>query len=481
MNLVVVGDTLLDADLVGTVGRVCPDAPVPVVDAGETRERPGGAGLAAAIATRFGPTTLITALAPDEGGARLAELLGGAGVTVVDIGAAGSTAHKLRVRVGGQSLLRIDRGGGAVPGAGLPDAAVRALAEADGVLVADYGGGVAAHAGLRRRLQAGARRRPLVWDPHPRGPAPIRGAWLTTPNAAEATGWAGDARRGRPPAGRMGTDAGAGPRPGGATQQAATMAAALRTRWGSRAVVVTCGPFGAVLAGGAGAPLVVQPPSRAEGDSCGAGDCFAVAALAALCGGRTTSEAVEDAVMAAARFVAEGARAAVGPASEPTRPSEDAGPGVRSLAAAERLVRATQADGGTVVVTSGCFDLLHPGHVHVLDQARRLGDLLVVLVNSDESVRRLKGPARPIQPEQDRAAVLAALGVVDAVVVFGEDTPAEALRRLRPDLFAKGGDYFGADLPEAAVMSDLGGQAVVLSYLAGRSTTRLVAEATRAP
>jgi rfaE bifunctional protein nucleotidyltransferase chain/domain len=132
-----------------------------------------------------------------------------------------------------------------------------------------------------------------------------------------------------------------------------------------------------------------------------------------------------------------------------------------------------------VVATSGCFDLLHPGHVHILRQARQLGDLLVVLLNSDESVHRLKGPSRPIQPERDRAEVLAALSMVDVVVLFGEDTPAAALERLRPDLFVKGGDYFGADLPESDVMARLGGRAVAVPYLAGRSTTRLVTEAAR--
>ncbi len=135
--------------------------------------------------------------------------------------------------------------------------------------------------------------------------------------------------------------------------------------------------------------------------------------------------------------------------------------------------------GGTLVATGGCFDLLHAGHVHMLHSARALGDALVVLLNSDDSVRRLKSPDRPLQSQHDRAAVLAALDCVDAVVIFDEDTPVEALERLRPHVFAKGADYAVADLPEAATLSSWGGEAVVVPYLQGRSTTRLLQEAVR--
>jgi D-beta-D-heptose 7-phosphate kinase / D-beta-D-heptose 1-phosphate adenosyltransferase len=131
------------------------------------------------------------------------------------------------------------------------------------------------------------------------------------------------------------------------------------------------------------------------------------------------------------------------------------------------------------VATGGCFDLLHAGHVATLRAARRLGDCLVVCLNSDDSVRRLKGPSRPLVPAADRARVLEALECVDAVVVFGEDTPSEVLRRIRPHVWAKGGDYAGADVPEAAVLEEWGGQAVVLPYLAGRSTSALLDTAGR--
>jgi rfaE bifunctional protein nucleotidyltransferase chain/domain len=138
------------------------------------------------------------------------------------------------------------------------------------------------------------------------------------------------------------------------------------------------------------------------------------------------------------------------------------------------LLARVRAAGGTVVATGGCFDLVHAGHVATLRAARGLGDCLVVCINSDESVRRLKGPSRPLVSAPDRARVLEALECVDAVVVFDEDTPAQVLDRLRPDVWAKGGDYAGADLPEAEVLRRWGGQAVVLPYLAGHSTTALV-------
>ena len=127
-----------------------------------------------------------------------------------------------------------------------------------------------------------------------------------------------------------------------------------------------------------------------------------------------------------------------------------------------------------MVATGGCFDLLHTGHVHLLDEARRLGDCLIVFVNSDDSVARLKGPTRPVVAQSDREAMLLALRSVDAVLVFDEDTPERALRLLQPDIFVKGGDYSLTDLPEAAVVRSWGGHAVTVPYLAGRSTTTLI-------
>jgi len=148
---------------------------------------------------------------------------------------------------------------------------------------------------------------------------------------------------------------------------------------------------------------------------------------------------------------------------------------VKSLAAAVRLVRHAQAEGRRVVFTNGCFDLLHRGHIRYLEEARRLGDLLVVAVNSDASVRRLgKGPGRPVVPEAERAEVLAALAAVDCVVVFGEPDPARAIRALRPDVLVKGGDWPVDRIVGADFVQDRGGTVRSLAYLPGASTTDLI-------
>jgi rfaE bifunctional protein nucleotidyltransferase chain/domain/rfaE bifunctional protein kinase chain/domain len=452
--LVVVGDALLDCDLDGSVERLCPDAPVPVVDAPVRRPRPGGAGLAAALAAAGRPVVLITALGRDDAGRELARLLAEAGVELVDLTSSGDTPVKARVMAGGRPLLRLDHGGpGGRPGP-VTDAARRALDGASVVLVADYGRGVTAEPTVRQALADVTA--PIVWDPHPRGAAPIPGVRLVTPNRSEAALF-------------VPTVIGDG------LAAVAARAAELTRRWDAIGVAVTLGHDGAMLLEGGGLPFVV--PARAvDGDPCGAGDCFAVTAAACLADGALPSEAVVQAVSAASAFVG-GRRSPVGVAP-PAAPVAPAGPApVAGLVAAAQLVQAVRDRGGTVVATGGCFDLLHTGHVRLLEAARSLGDCLVVCLNSDASVRRLKGPGRPLVGEADRAGVLLALSAVDAVVIFDEETPATVLVRLRPDIFAKGGDYTAAALPETAVMAGWGGQAVILPYIEGRSTTRMLAEA----
>lgn len=470
--LVIVGDALLDRDVTGTVQRICPDAPVPVVDVGETWSRPGGAGLAAVLAARSArPVVLVTALASDAAGAELAALLDDAGVEVIDLGLEGTTVEKVRVRAAGQSLLRLDHGGPDQRVGPLSDEGAAAITGAAAVIVADYGRGVADAPGVRDALSAAAVRHPVVWDPHPRGGAPVDGVWLVTPSASEATALAGEV---------AGDDLGAHAR----------RAALLRARWGARAVTVTVGDRGAVCTGPDGPPMVVPPPTVVHGDACGAGDAFAVAAGTAFADGAVLSEVVERAVTGAAAFVAAGAAGAVSHSIRSARGADTIDvTGNRSRSPSRSpavaptdplaLAEAVRAAGGTVVATGGCFDILHPGHVSLLRTARELGDCLIVLLNSDDSVRRLKGPDRPLQRAEDRAAVLEALGSVDGVLVFDEDTPEQALRLLRPHLFAKGGDYTGATLPEAAALEEWGGQALVLPYLSGRSTTTIVQEAIR--
>ncbi|ATO63988.2 bifunctional heptose 7-phosphate kinase/heptose 1-phosphate adenyltransferase [Mycobacterium avium subsp. hominissuis] len=462
--LVVVGDSMLDVDILGSATRLSPEAPVPVVDAERHVQRPGGAGLAALLAARTeAPVVLITGIADDDAGRALHDLLSCSGVRVLALPVSGTTVCKIRIRARGQSVLRLDRGDATPVDGPLPAAAADALADARAICVADYGAGVTALPAVRAALTESARHVPVVWDPHPRGAPPVPGCALVTPNHEEARGFCHDDRSG---------DGGE---------------ALLRT-WAADAVCITRGAQGArVYEPRAGVHRVAIPQraAPAAGDVCGAGDRFAVAAAVALAAGNDAVAAVRAAVGDAARFVAAGGAAAVSipvsdtgsdPLTSRSRPADASA--VDALGLAARLRR----QGRTVVATGGCFDLLHTGHIRLLRQARELGDALIVLVNSDASVRALKGSGRPVMRDADRARVLAALACVDAVAVFDGLTPERMLEDLRPDIWVKGGDYVAAELPEADVVYRHGGEVVILPTVAGYSSSRLIAAAaTRRP
>jgi D-beta-D-heptose 7-phosphate kinase / D-beta-D-heptose 1-phosphate adenosyltransferase len=451
-SITVVGDVVLDRDVEGSVERVCPDAPVPVVDVARELETPGAAGLAALLC-RAGhdDVALVAPVADDPAGRRLAAALDDLGVTVLRLGHRGATRVKTRVRAGGQSLLRLDTGGPAAPEGDIPPAVRDRIRASSTVLVSDYGAGTAAHPGLRKLLEGEGSGPRIVWDPHPRGPRPVAGAALVTPNLAEA-------RAALP-----------------GTADPGTAAARLREQWSAAAVAVTCGSEGAWLSSGAEAPLFVPVPVGCVGDSCGAGDQFAASAAVAMTHGALPSEAVTEAVSAASQWVASGGAASFH--RDRSRLSRGlADPGF--LTDARTVVARARAAGGTVVATGGCFDLLHAGHVASLSAARALGDCLVVLLNSDDSVRRLKGRGRPVHTAADRAAVLTSLRAVDAVVVFDDDEPTRALRELRPDVWAKGGDYDVDSLPESTEVRAWGGRVVSLPYLDGHGTTQILDEIT---
>ncbi|MDT0614851.1 D-glycero-beta-D-manno-heptose 1-phosphate adenylyltransferase [Streptomyces lancefieldiae] len=445
--LVVVGDALLDRDLTGSAERLAPDAPVPVVSECAERVRPGGAALAAYLAARDGrEVTLITGVGDDPASEALRALLA-PWLTVIPLPLTGTLPEKTRVLAQDRPVVRLDRGAGRAREA--TDEARAVLRSARAVLVSDYGRGTA---DALRDVLAG--RPPLVWDPHPRGGPPVPGTRLVTPAEKEAHGFA--PRNGHA---------------GGGLRAAALNAAALVRDWRAAAVTVTLGSRGALLSYGEH-PLLVPAPAAHHGDSCGAGDRFAATAAGLLADGALVGEAVEGAVGAATAFVAAGGAGALPPAGSGPAPARS--PDTEDPHALADRVRAQH---GTVVAAGGCFDLLHAGHVGLLQAARRLGDCLVVCVNSDASVRRRKGDGRPVNPLADRVRVLRALACVDAIAVFDEDTPERLLGDLRPDVWVKGGDYAGADLPEAALLQEWGGQAVLLPYLDGRSSTALMARA----
>jgi D-beta-D-heptose 7-phosphate kinase / D-beta-D-heptose 1-phosphate adenosyltransferase len=449
--LVVVGDSLLDIDVDGTADRLCPDAPVPVVDLTRRWIRPGGAALAARLASRTASeVVLVTAVGVDDAASDLLGLLDGH-VDIRPLTLDGDTACKTRVRARGVPMLRLDWGSGRVGEAEIGADVAAALTTAGAILVSDYGRGMSANPGIRRLLQQQADRVPVVWDPHPKGAAPVPHCRLVTPNAAEARAAAG-------------------------TDQPAEQAVRLTRHWLAAAVAVTLGDQGAVFSKAASGnsisvPVVDRPhPAAATRlDTCGAGDAFAAAASTSLLAGADLNTAVADAVRSASDFVFAGGASALSTLTAVQPPTQTSSP-PDVFALADRIRRS----GGRLVATGGCFDLLHRGHIQLLSQARGLGDALVVCLNSDDSVRRAKGPNRPLVAQDDRARVLEALGCVDGVQIFSEDTPTELLSRLRPDIWVKGADYADQPLPERDTVERFGGRVVLLPVLTGYSTTRLV-------
>jgi rfaE bifunctional protein nucleotidyltransferase chain/domain/rfaE bifunctional protein kinase chain/domain len=457
MRIAVVGDVLLDVDMEGSIDRLSPDAPVPVVAIERSISRAGGAGLVAAMLARDGvDVTLVTALGSDGRAddirAALDRSSTGPGAGRIDVVAGDSgapTPVKTRIRGSGQAVARIDEGCGQPGPPQVTARMIDALDGVDAVIVADYGRGITFDAGLRDALRRAGSRMPLVWDPHPRGADPVDTAALVTPNSAEARAASLVA--------------------GDGIAAAQESAAVLAARWGCAAVLVTLGHRGALLhvaADGSAAPHVVPAAAVHGVDSCGAGDRLAASAAIALASGSGLPEAVATAVEKAGLFLAAGGVAVL---DRPANTHALAGEAQDALGVAHR----TRSSGGTVVATGGCFDLMHAGHARTLAAARALGDCLIVCLNSDASVTRLKGPERPIMPQDDRIDLLLALECVDAVIVFDEDTPENVLRRIEPDIWVKGGDYSADELPETKVLAEWGGRTITVPYHAGRSSTRL--------
>lgn len=421
-QVVVVGDALLDHDVSGRIARMSPEGAIPILDVEQECFLPGGAALAASFAVDAGAdVTLIAGIddASSDASEHIQRILKARSIRFLPIRGTGSLPIKQRVVASGQQLVRIDRG--CLVELSRDMAAARGcLARADAILCSDYGGPVLRQPELRAELELLASRVPVVWDPHAQGALPVAHCSVVTPNASEVL--ALSAQQGR------------------ISIRAA--ASELRAAWRAGSVCVTLGAEGALL--------VVEnetsvPTTRGTGDPRGAGDCFA-AALAVQLACRSD---LADAVAVAVR------RASVQITTAPPQ----------------------AAPLQTLVAVGGCFDLLHPGHVRLLQAARAFGDRLVVMLNSDESVKRLKGSDRPVQPVQDRRELLLALGCVDDVVVFEEDNPSTALARLRPDIWVKGGDYREEDLPEAPLVRSWGGRVAVLPFYAGFSTTLMLQRA----
>ncbi|QGF24586.1 D-glycero-beta-D-manno-heptose 1-phosphate adenylyltransferase [Raineyella fluvialis] len=491
-RVVVVGDVMLDGWWHGDVRRMCREAPAPVVEVHDREEAPGGAANTALNAACLGAVvSLVAVTGADAAGTSLRRLLERDGVDCSGLLADPdtTTTTKSRIVAGDQIVARLDEAGNG-PGQAVQRQLAARLAEvlpsADAVLVCDYGGGTLDGAVRECLLGLLSGRRSGDVDAHGARPPLVVvdahdvGRWrdlrpdVATPNAEEAL--------------RLLVGVAASP------DRAALMRAHRQTlleATGARCVVVTMDRDGtlalpgddvalgtAQTAGGRGGGGRItdhrtwaRPTS--EKQASGAGDTFVACLTLGLASGLPAPVAL-DLAQAAADVVVQRQGTSVCTTADMETYLGGLGNVVIDLEDLVRRVEVYHHEGQRVVLTNGCFDVLHRGHTRFLEQARHLGDALIVAINDDESVRRLKGPDRPINPAADRAAVLAALSCVDHVTVFSQDTAVSVIERLRPDTYAKGGDYSPDTLAETPAVEAYGGEVAILDYVPDHSTSEVV-------
>jgi len=461
-RVLLVGDVMLDRYWSGGTSRISPEAPVPVVGLREFRDLPGGAAnVALNVASLGAQAVLIGFIGADESARTLRDALDATTVDHELLAVQGSpTITKLRVLSRNQHLMRLDIEDG-FAGADpepLVSACRRRLAASDVLVISDYAKGTvtAAAPGLiAAAREAGVR---VLVDPKGIDYARYRGADVVTPNRAEFEMVVG---------------------PSADDADLERRARALIEEFDFGALLVTRSEEGMSLIPAHGEALHIPAHRREVYDVTGAGDTVIGVTAAALAAGMSAAEAVGLANHAAGIVVGRLGAAQVTP-EELSAAVFDGGraPEPGGVVTVEELL--TRVDnarrrGETVVMTNGCFDLLHIGHLESLRAMRALGDRLVVAVNDDDSVRRLKGRARPLVPAAERMALLASLDCVDWVVVFAEDTPAALISRVRPDILAKGGDYRPEDIAGHDAVTAYGGEVIVVPFQAGRSTSALIA------
>ncbi|MBV2133599.1 bifunctional D-glycero-beta-D-manno-heptose-7-phosphate kinase/D-glycero-beta-D-manno-heptose 1-phosphate adenylyltransferase HldE [Pseudomonas sp. MAP12] len=455
--VLVVGDVMLDRYWHGATSRISPEAPVPVVKVEQIEDRPGGAAnVALNIAALGAPAWLVGVTGQDEAAASLAERLQAAGVSAhFQHIASQPTIVKLRVMSRHQQLLRLDFEEPFATDADALLAQVNALLDQVKVLIlSDYGkGALQNHQALIQAARA--RAVPVLADPKGKDFSIYRGASLITPNLAEFEAVVG----------RCADEA-----------ELVTKGLALLAELELGALLVTRGEHGMTLLRQGFPALHLPARAREVFDVTGAGDTVISTLASALAAGEELPQAVALANLAASIVVGKLGTASVS-APELRRAvqrEQGVGRGVMSLDQLLTALEDARAHGEKVVFTNGCFDILHAGHVSYLEQARALGDRLVVAINDDASVTRLKGPGRPINSVDRRMAVLAGLGAVDWVVSFSEDTPEALLEKVRPDVLVKGGDYGLDGVVGAAIVNAYGGEVKVLSFVDSCSTTAIV-------
>lgn len=463
----VAGDVMLDQYVGGDVRRVSPEAPVPVVEVGETYDRLGGAAnVAHGLAALGAEVSLCGVVGADPAGDALIAACGAVGVDVRGLGRSPewSTTRKVRVVSQRQQLLRMDwEGRGAVDGetARALVARLREGGRPDAIVLSDYAKGFLQPPAVRALIEAGgALGVPVLVDPKLRDLGAYRGATVVTPNRRELEEAAG------------------GPMPALETPAYAEAARAVIEAAGIRSLVVTLGERGLLVVEGSEA-RGIRAVSREVYDVTGAGDTLIGVLALGLAAGADLFTAAGIANAAAGLVVGKFGTAVVHPDELARALARRTAEKVYSGAEFDRLLASWRARGTRIAFTNGCFDVLHAGHLSLLRDAASAADVLVVGINDDASVARLKGEGRPLVPAPERAALVAALDCVDAVVLFGEDTPLRLVERIRPDVLVKGADYALGEVVGRDVVEASGGEVLLSPLVPGRSTTRIFEEIRR--
>lgn len=457
-RVLVVGDLMLDRYWHGPTSRISPEAPVPVVHVDEIEERPGGAGnVALNIAMLGAQCTLIGLTGDDEAATALEKRLKSSGVKTRFVRLKeNATVTKLRVMSRHQQLIRLDFEDGFI-GSDLSQLETefeQLLGEHDIVVCSDYGKGCLRNI---QSLIAQCRKKniPVLIDPKGRDFEKYRGATLITPNLSEFEDVVGECHN---------------------DDELVSKAQELCAQCELDGLLITRSEKGMTLVESGKDVLHLPTHAREVYDVTGAGDTVISSLAAALAAGQTKVQATAIANLAAGIVVGKlgTASVTVHELQHAVRDQMEIERGVTTADNLHELINTCKQNGERVVMTNGCFDILHAGHVTYLEQARRLGDRLIVAVNDDASVKRLKGKERPVNVLERRMAVLAGLESVDWVIPFTEDTPENVICMIKPDVLVKGGDYKPDEIAGASCVKKAGGEVVVLDFVEGCSTSRLI-------
>ena len=457
-HVLVVGDLMLDRYWHGDTSRISPEAPVPVVRVGEAEERAGGSGNVALNIAALGAHAMVIGLTgDDEASDALGKLLTKQGVECeFEQVPECSTITKLRVLSRHQQLIRLDfeDGFSRYNGDGLLQRFQQQLSTAGAVILSDYGKGTLRD--IQAFIQAARNKNvPVLIDPKGNDFARYRGATVITPNMTEFEAVVGECH---------------------SDEEIEVKGTALMQQLDVKALLVTRSEHGMTLLQQDNEPLHLPTQAREVYDVTGAGDTVISVLTAALAAGNSLADATALSNLAAGIVVSKlgTATVSVEEIRRAIREQQTVRRGVVDEDELLALVNDAREHGETVVMTNGCFDILHSGHATYLEQARQLGDRLIVAVNDDDSVKRLKGSDRPVNTLAKRMHMLAALECVDWVVPFFEDTPTRLICKLTPQILVKGGDNDPDKIPGGECVREAGGEVKVLSYVEGVSTTGII-------